>query len=294
MPAGPRRPRTLGYWETWNVPALGRYDGMVWFRARVKLDKAQAKQAAKLSLGLVDDVDVTWVNGRAVGNAYGDAQRLYDLPPKLLQGRRQSRRRQRARLLGQRRHVRSGRANARCCWPTARAFRLTGWEYQVAPPGLWPPHAPWESLAGVSMLYNAMIAPLGKYGLRGVAWYQGEANAGLDDARSYQALLAALDGGLAPAVRRAVAVPVVQLANFGTLVETPVDSGWAQLRDAQRRAVAADGNAGLAVTIDIGNRDDIHPTNKQDVGKRLARAARHVVYGEKISAPARNRFRRDA
>ena len=65
---------------------------------------------------------------------------------------------------------------------------------------------------------------------------------------------------------------------------TPVDSGWAQLRDAQRRAVAADGNAGLAVTIDIGNRDDIHPTNKQDVGKRLARAARHVVFGEKLSA----------
>jgi sialate O-acetylesterase len=77
---------------------------------------------------------------------------------------------------------------------------------------------------------------------------------------------------------------IVQLANFGKLVDAPVDSGWAQLRDAQRRAVAADGNAGLAVTIDIGNRDDIHPTNKQDVGKRLARAARHVVYGEKISA----------
>ena len=68
---------------------------------------------------------------------------------------------------------------------------------------------------------------------------------------------------------------------------TPVDSGWARLRDAQRRAVAADGNAGLAVTIDIGNRDDIHPTNKQDVGKRLARAARHVVYGEKMSAVGR-------
>ena len=62
----------------------------------------------------------------------------------------------------------------------------------------------------------------------------------------------------------------------------PVDSGWARLRDAQRRAVAADGNAGLAVTIDIGNRDDIHPTNKQEVGRRLARAARHVAYGEKI------------
>ena len=61
---------------------------------------------------------------------------------------------------------------------------LVGWNYQVAPKGLGgPPHAPWESLSGVSVLYNAMIAPLGKYGLRGVAWYQGEANADLDDAR---------------------------------------------------------------------------------------------------------------
>ena len=99
---------------------------------------------------------------------------------------------------------------------------LTGWEYQVAPTGLGgPPHAPWESLSGVNVLYNAMIAPLGKYGLRGVAWYQGEANAGLDDARRYEALLAALDGGLAPAVRRAVAIP---------------DRAARELRQARRRA----------------------------------------------------------
>ena len=136
----------------------------------------------------------------------------------------------------------------------------------------------------MSVLYNAMIAPLGKYGLRGVAWYQGEANAGLDDARRYQALLAAWMADWRRQFDAPLPFLIVQLANFGKLVEAPVDSGWAQLRDAQRRAVAADGNAGLAVTIDIGNRDDIHPTNKQDVGKRLARAARHVVYGEKISA----------
>ncbi len=137
---------------------------------------------------------------------------------------------------------------------------------------------------GVSVLYNAMIAPLGNYGLRGVAWYQGEANAGLDDARKYQALLAAWMADWRRQFDAPLPFLIVQLANFGKLVDTPVDSGWAQLRDAQRRAVAADGNAGLAVTIDIGNRDDIHPANKQDVGKRLARAARHVVYGEKISA----------
>ncbi len=136
----------------------------------------------------------------------------------------------------------------------------------------------------MSVLYNAMIAPLGKYGLRGVAWYQGEANAGLDDARKYQALLAAWMADWRRQFDAPLPFLIVQLANFGKLVDTPVDSGWAQLRDAQRRAVAADGNAGLAVTIDIGNRDDIHPANKQDVGRRLARAARHVVYGEKLSA----------
>jgi len=67
------------------------------------------------------------------------------------------------------------------------------------------------------------------------------------------------------------------------MAPAPVESGLALTRDAQRRAVAVDGNAGLVVTIDIGNRDDVHPTNKQEVGRRLARAARHVVFGEKLS-----------
>jgi sialate O-acetylesterase len=276
-------PASLGYWETWGVPALGRYDGLMWFRAHVKLDKAQAAQAERLSLGLVDDADVTWVNGRAVGNGFGDAARLYVLPPKLLKagdnlvvvnvddfwgnGGLYGPAGQRALLLADGTRV-----------------PLTGWEYSVAPSGLTPPHAPWEALSGVSVLYNAMIAPLGKYGLRGVAWYQGEANADLDDARHYQALLEAWMADWRRQFDAPLPFLIVQLANFGKLVTTPVESGWAQLRDAQRRAVVADGNAAIAVAIDIGNRDDIHPTNKQEVGRRLARAARHVVYGEKISA----------
>ena len=276
-------PAMLGYWESWNVPALGRYDGLMWFRAHARLDRSQAKQAAQLSLGLVDDVDVTWLNGRAVGNGFGDEARLYALPPDVLKagdnlvvvnvhdfwgdGGLHGPADERALLLADGSRV-----------------RLTDWEYSVAPSGLWPPHAPWESLSGVSVLYNAMIAPLGKYGLRGVAWYQGEANAGLEDARRYQALLAAWMADWRGQFDTPLPFLIVQLANFGKLATTPVDSGWAQLREAQRRAVVADGNAGLAVTIDIGNRDDIHPANKQDVGLRLARAARHVVYGEKVSA----------
>jgi sialate O-acetylesterase len=276
-------PAELGHWETWNVPALGRHDGLVWFRAHVKLDGRQAKQAAQLSLGSVDDADLTWVNGRAVGYSSGDAPRMYTLPPKLLKA-------------GDNVVV----VNVNDFWgnggihgPAAeRALLLadgtrvglTGWEYSIAPSDLRPPRAPWEPLSGVSVLYNAMIAPLGKYGLRGVVWYQGESNAGLDDARRYQALLAEWMADWRRQFDAPLPFLIVQLANFGKLAKSPVDSGWAQLRDAQRRAVAADGNAGLAVTIDIGNRDDIHPANKQEVGRRLARAARHVVYGEKISA----------
>jgi len=277
-------PARLGYWEGWGDPALTRYDGLVWYRAHLKLSPAQARQSAQLSLGAVEHTDLTWVNGRAVGSSFSGEDRRYELPLRLLKagdnlvvvnvhnfwgnGGMYGDAGKRALLLGDGTRV-----------------PLEGWEYQVAPAGLnGIPHAPWEALNGVSVLYNGMIAPLGKYGLRGVAWYQGEANGALDDAGRYQALLA----GLFADWRRQFDAPlpflVVQLANWGSMAQAPVESGWAKLRDAQRRAVTEDGNAGLAITIDIGNRDDIHPTNKQEVGKRLARAARHVVYGERLSA----------
>ncbi len=275
-------PAALEYWETWGLPELARHDGMVWFRAHAKLTASQARQAARLSLGMADDVDVTWVNGRAVGNTFGLEPRLYGLPAKLLKAGDN--------LVVVNVHdfwgnggLYGAAAERALLLADGTRIALTDWEYQVAPRDLWPPHAPWETLNGVNVLYNAMIAPLGKYGLRGVAWYQGEANGALDDARRYEALL----HGLMADWRRQFAAPlpflVVQLASWNSLAAAPVDSGWARLRDAQRRAVAADGNAALAVTIDIGDRIDIHPMNKQDVGRRLARAARHLVYGEKIS-----------
>jgi sialate O-acetylesterase len=276
-------PAGLEYWETWGVPELSRLDGMVWYRTRVKLTAAQAKQGAKLSLGAADDVDVTWVNGRAVGNTFGLEPRSYPLPPKLLT--------KGDNLIVVNVHDFWG--NGGLYGPAAERalilddgtrIELAGWEYQVAPPNLWPPHAPWETLNGVGVLYNAMIAPLGPYGLRGVLWYQGEANGALDDARRYEELLRGFMADWRRQFRAPLPFFVVQLASWGPLASGPVDSGWARLRDAQRRAVTADGNAGLAVTIDIGDRIDIHPMNKQDVGKRLARAARRVVFGERISA----------
>jgi sialate O-acetylesterase len=133
----------------------------------------------------------------------------------------------------------------------------------------------------LSTLYNAMIAPLGTYGLRAVLWYQGESNTG--DPHSYEALLAALMADWRRQFGAELPFLIVQLPNYGAQAFTPVESGWAEVREAQRLAVAHDPHAGLAVTIDIGEPRNLHPTNKQDVGSRLARAARHVVYGEALA-----------
>ncbi len=257
---------------------------MLWYRAVVKLTAAQAKLPATLSLGQVDEVDLTWVNGRAVGSSGCCPERNYALPAGVLKA-------------GENLIVVNdvdtyasggmyGPAEKRALvFGDGTRVPLANWEYQIAPAGLDAPlRSPWEATAGVSMIYNAMIAPLKNYSVRGVAWYQGESNTSVPEAKRYQAQLA----GLMADWRRQFEAPlpflIVQLANYGPMAPKPVESGWALTRDAQRRAVEADGNAGLAVTIDIGNRDDVHPTNKQEVGRRLARAARHVVFGEKISA----------
>jgi sialate O-acetylesterase len=112
-------------------------------------------------------------------------------------------------------------------------------------------------------------------------WYQGESNTGEPD--SYERLLAGLMADWRGTFGPELVFLVVQLPNFGPAPTAPVESGWASVRDAQRRAVAGDAHAGLAVTIDAGDRNELHPPNKQEVGRRLARAARHVAYGEAVS-----------
>ena len=277
-------PAKLTAWEDWGKPELAEYDGVMWYRAIVKLTAAQAKQAAKISLGVIDDVDEVWINGQPFASGFGEGERSYDVPARLLKAGDNIVVVNVFDMWGSG-GLHGDSAQFALRFADGSSVPLGSWEYQVPPRGIAGiPRAPWEPIAGINILYNGMIAPLGKYGLRGAAWYQGEANAGLDDALRYQKQLQMLFTDWRRQFDNAMPFFVVQLANWNHLVITPVDSGWARLRDAQRRAVSEDGNAGLAVTIDIGNRDDIHPTNKQDVGKRLARAARHVVFGEKISA----------
>ena len=132
-------------------------------------------------------------------------------------------------------------------------------------------------------MHNAMIAPLGPMRLAGVAWYQGEADIGQ---RGYGARLAQLFAGWRRQFGAQTRMLVVQLANYGTRVDRPGESGWADLREEQRQGVLADGNAALVTAIDIGEPSDIHPANKTVLGRRLALAAQGIALPQPGSAVA--------
>jgi sialate O-acetylesterase len=273
----PAAPEGLGIWSTWGIPALEHYTGHIWFRTSVTITAAQAAQEAQLSLGTVTEEDQTWVNGKFIASTFGYGQpRSYTLPPGTLHE-----------------GVNDILINDYCGWrgcglfgpPEARAVKLKDgssvllsgpWKYQPAP-GLTSPRVPWGATAGDTVAYNAMIAPLGPYGLKGVVWYQGESNAGAGDA--YRGLLHAWMADWRE-LFQSPSLPylIVQLPDYGQPPFTPEDSGWARLRESQRLAVNEDPNAALAVTIDIGDHMGLHPGNKQEVGRRLALAARRVIY----------------
>jgi len=270
------------FWE--NDPSLATFDGTIWLRAEITLTAQQAAQGAVLSLGPVDDIDTTFVNGREVGSTEGwDTPRDY----RLVKGALKT-----GRNVVVLRAIDTGGGGG--AWgPAARkglklddgAFVPLGssWRYKVstalAATGL-PPHAPWLGASGLSTLHNGMIAPLAPYGLKGFAWCQGEAN--VTEAAEYARLMPALIADW----RRAFAASdapflLVQLASFGPYTSTPVESGWAALRDVQRRTAAADPKVGMSSAVDLGDIYDIHPTNKQQVGARLALLARKLAYGER-------------
>jgi sialate O-acetylesterase len=278
--AWPPAPPQLGEWDDWGIPQLVNRTGMVWYGTSVKLTPAQAAQATVLTLGETDDLDATWVNGQPAGAGWG-GDRSYALPAGILHAGDNSiavnvfNTYMRGGLVGppskQALHFADG-----------TAVPLAGWRYQVVPQSMGaPPRAPWEPLAGYSVAYNGMIAPLVPYNFRGVLWYQGESDTGGDDTARYRseltALLADWRGQFGP-----LPFLVAQLPGYGMPPTKPVESGWSDVREAQRKVVARDANAALAVTIDIGDRYDVHPANKQEVGRRLARAARHLIYGEHI------------
>jgi sialate O-acetylesterase len=139
------------------------------------------------------------------------------------------------------------------------------------------PGKPWMP----SGLYNGMLAPLAPYAIKGVIWYQGEANAGR--AYQYRRLFPTMIRDWRTLWRQGdFPFLFVQLAAFGPNSQKLGESDWAELREAQLMTLSASPKTGMSLAIDVGTYDDIHPRNKQPVGARLALAARAVAYGEKI------------
>lgn len=289
-------------WESWGEAGLAGFDGMVWYRLELDLTASQAEDlatGASLSLGVIDEANTTWVNGRAVG-AGGAGDTTYPLPVGLL---------------------RAGRnqivSNVYDSWGpggfwgpgSAQTLRAESGVTVPLNPAHWryrrdedesqrPPRAPWEPLFGLGTIGNAMISPLHDYGLRAVLWYQGESNVDLAAVR-YQALLSALMTDWRVRLSQPdLPFLIVQLANYGAAPTTPQPSGWSEVREGQRLAVANDARAAMVVAIDLGDPRDIHPGQKREVGRRLADAARRLVYGQDDTgagpAPVSARWQGDA
>jgi sialate O-acetylesterase len=264
-----------GKWEDRDLPDL---DGVVWFRREVEVPGSWAGHDLALSLGPIDDADVTYFNGTEIGSTSTyDLPRRYTVPAALVRAGR---------------NVLSVRAIDTYL---GGGFYGEATELALAGPGEPPiPLAgPWAYRVGVELeplppnpddpnqptaLYNAMIRPLAPYAVRGVLWYQGESNS--SRAYQYRTLFPALIRDWRATWRQDhLPFYFVQLAPFlPGLIE---QNKWPELREAQSMALALP-ETGMVVTTDIGNPNDVHPKNKQEVGNRLARIALHRLYGKDV------------
>jgi sialate O-acetylesterase len=274
-----------GSWKDSGIAAFKNFDGVAWFRTTVDLTEAQAKSANALQLGPVETYDSTWVNGvRVGGGATGWMWRDYPVPQGVFKA---------GRNVVALRVLSGGQAGGLTGQPATRGVRTAdgqliplaaAWKYRLGTPlkGQTVAPSPWDVPTSFTTLYNGMLAPLAGYKFKLAAWYQGESNTGAPG--EYRELLALMMRDW----RRHFGQPelpflVVQLPGYGAAAKTPGHSGWAELREAEAQAVQADAHAALAVTLDVGDRFDIHPTQKTVVGERLARAARALAYGEAVT-----------
>ncbi len=262
-------------WENSGYPEV---DGIAWYRTRFMLTKEQAQNSAELYLSKVDDKDMTWINGNLVGqtNAYNE-DRIYDVPTGVLQegenvlAVRVADNGGGGGIYGEDKDLYLKVKDERI--PLAGKWKIKFTQVSLAAKGMRPNDYP-------TLLYNGMINPIVPYGIKGAIWYQGESNASraFQYRRVFQTLIKdwRQQWGIGD-------FPFlwVQLANFMQADEQPTDSEWAELREAQTMALALP-NTGMASTIDIGEANDIHPRNKQDVGLRLGLNALKVAYHKDV------------
>jgi sialate O-acetylesterase len=293
--------KTMPVPGAWEKSAHLNIDGAVWFRKEVDVPADWAGKDLELTLGKIDDSDITYFNGEQIGDTGGDlaifVHRDYHVPGKLVKAGknviavRVFDYRAEGGFVGTPGELKLAPADATS---STKPISLAGdWryavEYEASPkPNLpkpsEPPHANWAWAP--SNLYNGMINPVVPFAIKGAIWYQGESNAdNAEHAAQYEHLLSSMITGW----RRAwgegdFPFLIVQLANWRAPATQPVQekSTWAPLREAQATVAEKVPNTGLATAVDIGDAVTIHPTNKQEVGRRLALVALKIAYGQSV------------
>ena len=292
-------PNPPGEWSDMELPASWQnrgldFSGVLWFRKELELPASWQGKELRLAIGATDKGDVTYFNNVQVGSITMDDRqdswcllRTYAIPANLVKTGKN--------VIAVR--VRSdkydggmiGPAEAMhlsCpALPESSSIPLTGvWKYAVEnnygkiaipaiPPGPDNPNSP-------SVLFNGMISPLIPFAIRGAIWYQGESNA--DRAVQYRTLFPSMIQDWRTQWHQCeFPFMFVQLANFRTEATIPVESEWAELREAQTMTLRLP-NTGMAAAIDIGEALDIHPQNKQDIGLRLALNALAKAYRQQV------------
>ena len=284
-------------WEQMNLPGLwedagiGPFDGIVWFRKSFNLPENFELNHAILTLGKIDDSDITWINGTIVGQTYMKYQKLreYAVPEGVLKSGTNSV------VVRVEDYIGGGGIYGKYS-----EMMISDGKNETALAGTWKyskediklpkdPKNPGASIMGPNdyptLLYNGMINPLVPFGIKGVIWYQGEANADYKiDAIRYRKLFPIMISDWRNHWKQEGGFPFlfVQLANFMEPAEEPKDENWAYLRESQTMTYENVPNTGMACIIDIGEADDIHPRNKKDVGYRLVLSALKKAYKQDV------------
>ncbi len=272
-------------WKTMSVPGywadteVGDISGVVWFRKTISLPAEAAGRTARLLLGVIVVADIVYVNGVEVGRtSHHNPLRYYRVGPGILKAGKNTIAVRVTGLAGN-----GGFVADKPYWLEfdGKKYDLSGsWRYRVGVVVEPVPRTKFVASSKPLGFYNAMVAPLEHTAIKGVIWYQGESNVG--HAQEYARMMPALIEDW----RRLFKQPdlpfiQVQLANFREVKDKPGESALAELREAQAKTLAVE-NTAMAVAIDVGEWNDIHPLNKKTVGERLALAARHLVYGEDL------------
>ena len=265
-------------WKPITVPGLwagklGSFDGTLWMRREVIIPAEQAGKDFKLDMGIIDDNDVCWWNGVCVGKTDGwMAHRNYVVPGSLV--------REGKNLLVCRIEDTGSEGGIRgdVTFPGEWKYRIGYNRAELAPQRI-PIQRPKNDPNYPTVLYNGMVNPFIHFPIQGCIWYQGCNNVGR--AAQYESLLQTLITDWRNRWNNPdMPFYVVQLANYLKHYDLQPDSEWALLREAQAQSLHLN-DVGMATIIDIGDADDIHPKNKQEVGRRMAAMALHDVYKQK-------------